>query len=296
VCLLVAVSRADDSMPLIVAANRDERLERPAVAITVLQDRQPRILGGRDLVAGGTWLAVNEHGVVAGLTNAPTPAGRDDSKKSRGSLALGAARHSSAAAAVDALLADVRPEEYNPAWMLVGDRQSLYSVTIAGERACAEELGPGVHVLDNRAPGSGSPKAAHVLDLVGSPGASPAGRSEFLRRLRRVLADHSLPAGDLEALLAPADRAVATRAGVEPPPPPADTDELVQTRKRPIEIFAACVHTEGYGTRSSAIVTVPADESRPPRVAVADGAPCRAPHLDRGALWRQPAPAAGAVT
>ena len=37
----------------------------------MLRGGGPRILGGRDEVAGGTWLAVNEHGVVAGLTNQP---------------------------------------------------------------------------------------------------------------------------------------------------------------------------------------------------------------------------------
>ena len=68
-CLLIALSRVLPDAPLLVAANRDERYDRPAEAITVLRDRGPRILGGRDQVAGGTWLAVNEHGVLAGLTN-----------------------------------------------------------------------------------------------------------------------------------------------------------------------------------------------------------------------------------
>ncbi|TML39468.1 MAG: NRDE family protein [Actinobacteria bacterium] len=72
-CLLVAISRDRDESPLIVAANRDELLDRPAVAMTVLQAHGPRILGGRDELAGGTWLAVNEAGVVAGLPTAATP-------------------------------------------------------------------------------------------------------------------------------------------------------------------------------------------------------------------------------
>ena len=44
--------------------------------------------GGRDLMAGGTWLAVNDHGVVAGLTNKPAEEGRDPSKRSRGEIPL----------------------------------------------------------------------------------------------------------------------------------------------------------------------------------------------------------------
>ncbi len=72
-CLLVFAWQTEPEYPLVVAANRDERLDRPAQALCVLQEERPRILGGRDDLAGGTWLAVNEHGVVAGLTNRPAP-------------------------------------------------------------------------------------------------------------------------------------------------------------------------------------------------------------------------------
>ena len=88
VCLLVFVWQVETSHPLVVAANRDERLDRPALPFGVLQRGHPRMLGGRDELAGGTWLAVNEHGVVAGLTNRPAPEGRDPTKRSRGGLPL----------------------------------------------------------------------------------------------------------------------------------------------------------------------------------------------------------------
>src|ERR1700752_3288225 len=103
--------------PLIVAANRDERLDRPAVPMTVLRERQPRILGGRDELAGGTWLAGHEHGVVAGLTNQPSLGGRDPSKRSRGELPLAFASYASAAEAVRAVPAGLDPARYNPCWM-----------------------------------------------------------------------------------------------------------------------------------------------------------------------------------
>src|SRR5437762_1704887 len=79
-----------------------------------------RLLGGRDDLAGGTWLAANEHGVVAGLTN--RPASRDPARRSRGELPLTLAADVSAEIAVDALVRDFRPLDYNPAWILVGDR------------------------------------------------------------------------------------------------------------------------------------------------------------------------------
>src|ERR687893_2597051 len=99
-CLLVFASRLGAELALAVGANRDEQLERLAVPLEVLQATGPRVLGGRDLLAGGTWLAVNELGVVAGITNRPlVEQGRDASKRSRGELPVALASHGSARAA-----------------------------------------------------------------------------------------------------------------------------------------------------------------------------------------------------
>src|SRR5437763_11333553 len=117
-CLLVMLVQTHPDLPLVVAANRDELFDRPAVAMTILREAGPRILGGRDGLAGGTWLAVNERGVVGGLTN--RPATKDPAKRSRGELPIALARHTSAAAAVDAFAGELRPSDYNPAWILVG--------------------------------------------------------------------------------------------------------------------------------------------------------------------------------
>ena len=51
-CLLVVASRVVAGEPLIVGANRDEVLERPSTAVTVLDAGPPRILGGRDELSG----------------------------------------------------------------------------------------------------------------------------------------------------------------------------------------------------------------------------------------------------
>ena len=82
-CLLVVASCVVAGEPLIVGANRDEVLERPSTAVTVLDEGPPRIVGGRDELSGGTWLAVNELGVCAGLTNEPMGEAKDPSKRSR---------------------------------------------------------------------------------------------------------------------------------------------------------------------------------------------------------------------
>jgi uncharacterized protein with NRDE domain len=152
VCLLIALSRTVDGAPLVIGANRDEFYGRPATAMTVLQERGPRLLGGRDHLAGGTWLAVSEHGVVAGLTNQPSASGprRDPSKRSRGELPLMFAAYPDAATAVEQVCAKLDPGAYNPCWLLVGDRQGLFSVGLAGGTAPeVRELPPGQYVLEN---------------------------------------------------------------------------------------------------------------------------------------------------
>src|SRR5665213_123466 len=111
-CLLVAVFQVVEDAPLIIAANRDERYDRPATPLTALSPARPRILGGRDELAGGTWLAVNEHGVVAGLTNRPSPGGRDPTKRSRGELPLIIAGQPTAEEGVAELVRRVEPDQY----------------------------------------------------------------------------------------------------------------------------------------------------------------------------------------
>jgi len=261
VCLLVVLTQIIEDTPLVVAANRDERLDRPAVPMAVLRESDPRVLGGRDEVAGGTWLAVNEHGVVAGLTNRPTDAGPDPNKRSRGELPLALASYSTAEEAVDAFVSMYRPSEFNPAWMLVADRASIFAIEIAaGDRAVVERLAPGVHVLENRALHAPSPKVDRVRALLA--GVEQLGRNALLARLQTVLADHETPEG----------LSAAAEAG---------------RKDVPVEVGAACVHTEEYGTRWSAVVTVPALTSRPPTFRYAPGAPCVTPFVDAHAQQLQ---------
>lgn len=254
-CLMVVLSRTDPDHPLVVGANRDERLDRPAVSATVLADHHPRILGGRDLLAGGTWLAVNEHGLVTGLTNRPSPSGRDPSKRSRGELPLALAAHRNAASAVDEFVTRFDPADYNSAWLLVGDRESLWYLELGEEAApVAEALGPGVHILANGPLHGSSPKTDYVRARV--EGIAERDPPNALDHLATVLGDHSVPPA-VEAALASAER--------------------------PKELACACVHTESFGTRSAALVQVPAEGT--PRMWVADGAPCSAPFASIEHLW-----------
>src|SRR3954449_9336577 len=133
-CLLIVISGVVPGLPLIVAANRDERRARPTPPTPRLEAAGPSltILGGRDEVGGGTWLATNEAGVVAGLTNRPLRDGPDTAKRSRGELPLALARHPTAAAAVDAFGTAIAPSDYNPSWLLVADRHQVFFIDGTG--------------------------------------------------------------------------------------------------------------------------------------------------------------------
>jgi uncharacterized protein with NRDE domain len=259
-CLLIVFSQMFPGLPLVVAANRDEWLARPATAMTVLRPDSPRILGGRDELAGGTWMATNDAGVVAGLTNRPPgPAGRL-ALRSRGELPLFLAGHMSAAAGADAFPRAFRPEEYNPCWLLVGDRDSLHYIDMSGDDTPAvRALSAGLHILENRELDADSPKSRHVRRLL--TGIEQRGEAELVTFLADVLRNHEIPEG--------AQSAVPREDGFI----------------RPLATEAACVHAGLYGTRSASIVLVPSDRSARPIVHVARSRPCEAPFEDVSTLW-----------
>ena len=67
-CLIVTGWRVHPAWRLIVAANRDEFHRRSASPAGFWSDR-PHVLGGRDLEANGTWMAVSRNGRFAAVTN-----------------------------------------------------------------------------------------------------------------------------------------------------------------------------------------------------------------------------------
>lgn len=67
-CLLAIQYQLVPEAPVLIAANREEYYDRNSQAPTI-QSGKPRVLGGVDLVAGGTWLGVNQHGMLIACCN-----------------------------------------------------------------------------------------------------------------------------------------------------------------------------------------------------------------------------------
>jgi uncharacterized protein with NRDE domain len=138
-CLILLAWRQHRDYPLVVAANRDEFHDRPASRAAFWED-QPDVLGGRDLRARGTWLAVTRGGRFAAVTNyrGGTEPGAEHS---RGSLVT----RFLAGAAVQAL-AEAKAM-YSGFNLLATDGETLW--WLSNRDSGPRELGPGWYGLGN---------------------------------------------------------------------------------------------------------------------------------------------------
>ena len=120
-CLLVIAYRVHDDYPLIVAANRDEFHARPTQRAQWWADK-PDVFGGRDLQAGGSWLALHRSGRLASVTNIRDASPEPRNPRSRGHLVTDFLESRQAPLE---FLAGVRGEQYAGFNLLVSDGQEL---------------------------------------------------------------------------------------------------------------------------------------------------------------------------
>lgn len=131
-CTLVILRRPDHDWPLIVAANRDEKIDRPSLPPGRHWPDREDVTAGQDALAGGTWLGVNDHGVVAGILNRTGTLGPDPNLRSRGELPLEALDHAEAEAVAEALF-DLDPLAYRPFNMFIGDAREAFWISSVNE-------------------------------------------------------------------------------------------------------------------------------------------------------------------
>lgn len=156
-CLLLIAVDALPGRPLLMLGNRDEFHAR-ASAAAAPWDGDARIVGGRDLVAGGSWLALRADGRFAAVTNLRTgvPA---TAPRSRGDLVReGVLGDETPARYLDAVRA--RSDEYGPFNLVVGDADGVFALASSERRV--RTLGPGVHTISNGAIGVHWPKTERL--------------------------------------------------------------------------------------------------------------------------------------
>jgi uncharacterized protein with NRDE domain len=148
-CLIALGFRAS-KFPLVIAANRDEDYGRPTLPADFWND-SPDILGGRDALLGGTWLAVTREGRFAAVTNL-RGSPRDAKKRSRGELVSEFVR-SSISPLDYANGVAARADAYAGFHLIAGDHGEI--VMRSGS---VRKLEPGVHALSNAPDGELWPK------------------------------------------------------------------------------------------------------------------------------------------
>jgi uncharacterized protein with NRDE domain len=236
VCTLIILRRPGHAWPVLLAANRDELAGRPARPPGRHWPDRPYVVGGLDLEAGGSWLAVNDDGVVAAVLNRRGSLGPLPGKRSRGELVLDALDHADANQAALALAA-LEPSAYRPFNLIVADAERGFWLRHAGDGAIRLlELPDGLSVID--AGELNDPTSARLARIRFRFEAVPAPEPELNRwqSWESLLGERGDPGDD-------------PRDGL-------------------------CIVTDGaYGTRSSAVLALPPYPSDLPVWRHADGPP-----------------------
>lgn len=245
-CTFIVAWQVFEGEPVVVAANRDEAVGRPSRPPAVIHE-EPRVVAPVDERAGGTWIGYNEHGLVVAVTNRWTDA-ELAGQRSRGLLVRDALECTSAAEAGSVVDSAVKTDEYAGFNLIVLDRAEATVFEWDGSLT-RTSFEPGVHIVVNVG-------ADRTVDIPEFPALEPEEAADRRERARSQ-AEHAQRA--LEGL--------GVRAG-----------ENVQTWLTRVNgvltdhDYGFCVHGDGFATRSSSVIRVPAEGT--PVYEFADGKPC----------------------
>jgi hypothetical protein len=253
-CTLVILRRPEHRWPVIIGANRDEMIGRPALPPARHWPDRPEVVAGRDLLAGGSWLGLNDWGVAAAILNRHGSLGPAPGQRSRGELVLEALDHPDAVAAAEAL-SHLAPAAYRTFNLIVADNRDAFWLRHAGgKRIELFPIGEGLSLIDsgdlNHPNNRRVTLAAPRFRAAGPPDPDRDDWAEW----EALLSNDESPAGE-----AP-ETALRFRTG------------------------------HGYGTVSSALIAVPEidAEKRKPRFRYAQWQPTPVPWKD---VWTAPAAA-----
>lgn len=162
-CLAVIAYLAHPDWPILIVANRDEFHDRPSTAMHVW-DSEPRVLAGKDLRAGGTWLGMNHRAHIALLTNVREPGRLSPDAPSRGKL-VESYLFGSDSAEQFAKHIFGKPDVHNGYNLLVMDKTG--GVVISNRPSThATRIEPGVHGLSNASLNTPWPKLTRTTTAV----------------------------------------------------------------------------------------------------------------------------------
>ncbi|MXR52136.1 hypothetical protein GRX03_11060 [Halovenus sp. WSH3] len=234
-CTITLAWQCFEEAPLIVAANRDEFLDRPSEP-PAPRDWGRQVIAPQDKEAAGTWIGYNDAGVLVAITNRWTPS-QIDGDRSRGLLVRDALGESSADEAMRLVERELDERAYEGFNLVVADSTSALLAEYDGNRRIST-LDPGVHVVVN----------------VGADG------------------NYDIPARREADGTQQASNADAVRTALRPEP--GESGEEWLDRAATVvgdHEYGVCIHREQFGTRSSSLLYVGEAETR---YRYADGPPC----------------------
>lgn len=226
-CLILLAHRIHPEYRLVLAANRDEFHARPTAPLAEWEDA-PGVYGGRDLQAGGTWLAVSRTGRWAAVTNFRDIAGISERQpRSRGDLVAHFVRGRRRPFAYGQDLLPVQ-DDFGGFNLLTGDAGEVCWSSNRAPSPEVRSLAPGVYGLSN-----------HLLD---TPWPKVVRGKQALAK---VLERPTLEVGALLDVLL--DTAVAADH---------DLPTMGVTRDLERALSAMFIRTPGYGTRCSTALLI----------------------------------------
>ncbi len=176
---------------VVLATNRDEDPRRPSEGPQRLRDR-PRVAGGRDARAGGTWMAVRAADAarppgVALLLNRRDPEPGRAGRRSRGWLTLDVAAADDPRATAFAEAATGRYAPCSLVWLAPDDAWLL--AVRAGRDPELTPIAPGWHALaHHELDDPDDPRTAHLTRSLA--GFEAASRAEAVARLHALVTRH----------------------------------------------------------------------------------------------------------
>jgi uncharacterized protein with NRDE domain len=179
-CLVLIVWQMHPEHSCVVAANRDEFHARPAAPAGWWPDH-PRILAGRDLEAGGTWLGLTRNGRFAALTNYRDAEQRRKDAPSRGELVVSLLESDATVAESLAHLSGISGA-YNGFNIIFSDGKSLG--IYESVRATGRELQPGIYGLSNHLLDTPWPKVQIAKSRLEAALLEPGDDASMLELLR----------------------------------------------------------------------------------------------------------------
>ncbi len=196
-CTFVILRRPGHDWPVLIGANRDEMIDRPWQPPGRHWPDRTEVVAGLDELAGGTWLGINDFGVVAGILNRYGSLGPAPGQRSRGELVLEALDHADAREAAEAL-AKLEPAAYRTFNLMIADNHDAFWLRHADPTGTlpitSQSLKPGLSIiaagdLDD----SDTPRLRHYRPLFASLTPPDPDRGDWTSWENLLLDEHFEP-------------------------------------------------------------------------------------------------------